>query len=243
MILYRKMFINLQQGKNLLEYNNDIKSIVKPQLKIIEGFESIANSSKNTVEHNDIENNDTSPEMTRLQEQETMFNKLLNVYSNLYQSFNEELLKRTRDKSIHSISPSDIDPEKWEKMNEVSMELNELSEDMIYEMDGLSQQNSSLKSITQSKKQQLKRQLHALEEENKQINNAGKNLVISSALSSDSDIQSTAFYYQLIIWFILAIMVIIVAMNTMSMEYIPSSTYIVLGLILLYIALKVYNKV
>ena len=81
MILYRKMFINLQQGKNLLEYNNDIKSIVKPQLKIIEGFESIANSSKNTVEHNDIENNDTSPEMTRLQEQETMFNKLLNVYS------------------------------------------------------------------------------------------------------------------------------------------------------------------
>ena len=179
MILYRKMFINLQQGKNLLEYNNDIKSIVKPQLKIIEGFESIANSSKNTVEHNDIENNDTSPEMTRLQEQETMFNKLLNVYSNLYQSFNEELLKRTRDKSIHGISPSDIDAEKWEKMNEVSMELNELSEDMIYEMDGLSQQNSSLKSITQSKKQQLKRQLHALEEENKQINNAGKNLVLS----------------------------------------------------------------
>ena len=241
MLIYRKMFANLEQGQHLLDYNNEINSIVKPQLKIIEGLDGIANSSKNSVENNEIENNDTSPEMIRLQEQETMFNKLLNVYSKLYQSFNEELLKRT-NKSIHDIIPSDIDPEKWKKINEVDMELNDLAKDMIDEMDELSEQNSNLKSITHTKKQELKKQLHTLQEENKQINNARKKMIFATNLSNDSDIQTSAFQYQLIIWVILAIMIMIILMNTTSMEYVPHSAYIVIGLVALFIIMKLYNN-
>ena len=55
MLIYRKMFANLEQGQHLLDYNNEINSIVKPQLKIIEGLDGIANSSKNSVENNEIE--------------------------------------------------------------------------------------------------------------------------------------------------------------------------------------------
>lgn len=83
---------NLDQGKDLLNYNESIDDIVKPYLKLIsEGtlIESMSNhnlSGKDKKSINGLENIENS------------FNRTLSDYSNTYKQFSEDLLNRNQSK-------------------------------------------------------------------------------------------------------------------------------------------------
>ena len=83
---------NLDQGKDLLNYNESIDDIVKPSLKLIsEGtlIESMSNhnlSGKDKKSINGLENIENS------------FNRTLSDYSNTYKQFSEDLLNRNQSK-------------------------------------------------------------------------------------------------------------------------------------------------
>ena len=84
---------NLDQGKDLLNYNESIGDIVKPYLKLIsEGtlIESMSNhnlSGKDKKSINGLENIENS------------FNRTLSDYSNTYKQFSEDLLNRNQSKN------------------------------------------------------------------------------------------------------------------------------------------------
>ena len=100
-LVYSKMFnkkknnemkFNLQQGKDLLEYNNDINKLVDPHLKIIQNGSIIEGLDGTNMNENDKRSLNT------LQHSENIFNKTLAEYSELYKQFSEDLLMRNQTK-------------------------------------------------------------------------------------------------------------------------------------------------
>ena len=83
---------NLEQGKELLNYNSQIDDIVNPHLKLIEKGSLI--EGMNIV---NLSNNDKK-KVEGLQNIENEFNKTLSEYTQTYQQFSEDLLNKNQSK-------------------------------------------------------------------------------------------------------------------------------------------------
>jgi hypothetical protein len=83
---------NLEQGKELLNYNSEIDDIVNPHLKLIEKGSLI--EGMNIV---NLSNNDKK-KVEGLQNIENEFNKTLSEYTQTYQQFSEDLLNKNQSK-------------------------------------------------------------------------------------------------------------------------------------------------
>lgn len=87
-----EMKFNLQQGKDLLKYNNEIDELVNPHLKliqygsIIEGLDGTNTSENDKIVLYNLYNN------------ENIFNKTLAEYTEVYKRFSEDLLMRNQTK-------------------------------------------------------------------------------------------------------------------------------------------------
>ena len=86
---------NLEQGRDILQYNEDMDEIVSPHLNLIQSStlkEGLAGSNLSHVDKKSLEG---------LQNIENKFNQTLALYAQTYQQFNEDLLtKRQSDKKI-----------------------------------------------------------------------------------------------------------------------------------------------
>lgn len=86
---------NLEQGRDILQYNDDMDQIVSPHLKLIQSStlkEGLAGSNLSHVDKKSLEG---------LQNIENKFNQTLALYAQTYQQFNEDLLtKRQSSKKI-----------------------------------------------------------------------------------------------------------------------------------------------
>jgi len=83
---------NLQQGKDLLEYNSDINKLVDHHLKIIQHGSIIEALTTIDMSENDKRSLDS------LDHSEKIFNKTLAEYTELYKQFSEDLLMRNQTK-------------------------------------------------------------------------------------------------------------------------------------------------
>lgn len=86
---------NLEQGRDILQYNEDMDEIVSPHLKLIQSStlkEGLAGSNLSHVDKKSLEG---------LQNIENKFNQTLALYAQTYKQFNEDLLtKRQSSKKI-----------------------------------------------------------------------------------------------------------------------------------------------
>jgi len=86
---------NLEQGRDILQYNEDMDQIVSPHLKLIQSStlkEGLAGSNLSHVDKKSLEG---------LQNIENKFNQTLALYAQTYKQFNEDLLtKRQSSKKI-----------------------------------------------------------------------------------------------------------------------------------------------
>ena len=83
---------NLEQGKDILTYNEDMDKIVSPHLKIIQ-----AGSIVEGMKALDLSSNDKKT-LEGLQNVEDGFNQLLAAYTQTYKQFSEDLLNRSQSK-------------------------------------------------------------------------------------------------------------------------------------------------
>ena len=87
-----EMKFNLQQGKDLLKYNNEIDELVNPHLKLIQYGSIIEGLDGTNMSEND------KMVLHKLHENENIFNKTLAEYTEVYKSFSEDLLMRNQTK-------------------------------------------------------------------------------------------------------------------------------------------------
>ena len=83
---------NLEQGKDILQYNDDMDEIVSPHLKLIQSSslkEGLAGSNLSHVDKKSLEG---------LQNIENKFNQTLALYTQTYQQFNEDLITKRQSK-------------------------------------------------------------------------------------------------------------------------------------------------
>ena len=83
---------NLDQGKQLLNYNESIDDIVKPYLKLISEGTLIESMSNHNLSGKDKKS------LNGLENIENTFNRTLADYSNTYKQFSEDLLNRNQSK-------------------------------------------------------------------------------------------------------------------------------------------------
>lgn len=83
---------NLDQGKQLLTYNDSIDDITKPNLQIIAKGTFIESMSNHTLSGKDKKS------LLGLETIENEFNKTLSEYSTVYKQFSEDLLQRNESK-------------------------------------------------------------------------------------------------------------------------------------------------
>ena len=88
-------YFNLEQGKDILQYNDDMDEIVSPHLKLIQSStlkEGLPGSNLSHIDKKSLEG---------LQNIENKFNQTLALYAQTYKQFNEDLLtKRQSSKKI-----------------------------------------------------------------------------------------------------------------------------------------------
>ena len=88
-------YFNLEQGKDILQYNDDMDEIVSPHLKLIQSStlkEGLPGSNLSHIDKKSLEG---------LQNIENKFNQTLVLYAQTYKQFNEDLLtKRQSSKKI-----------------------------------------------------------------------------------------------------------------------------------------------
>ena len=99
--------INLEQGRDILQYNNDMDEIVSPHLKLIQSStlkEGLPGTNLSHVDKKSLEG---------LQNIENKFNQTLALYSQTYKQFNEDLLtkRQTEKKNVDHLGKvvSDVD--------------------------------------------------------------------------------------------------------------------------------------
>lgn len=83
---------NLEQGKDILQYNDDMDEMVSPHLKLIQSSslkEGLAGSNLSHVDKKSLEG---------LQNIENKFNQTLALYTQTYQQFNEDLITKRQSK-------------------------------------------------------------------------------------------------------------------------------------------------
>ena len=83
---------NLEQGKDILQYNDDMDEMVSPHLKLIQSSslkEGLAGSNLSHVDNKSLEG---------LQNIENKFNQTLALYTQTYQQFNEDLITKRQSK-------------------------------------------------------------------------------------------------------------------------------------------------
>lgn len=84
---------NLEQGKQIIEYNNEMKEIVNPQLHLIERGSRIESM---TTAHN-LSQHDRK-ELVEVRNIENMFNNTLAEYTQTYQLFSQDILNKSQTK-------------------------------------------------------------------------------------------------------------------------------------------------
>lgn len=83
---------NLDQGKKLLNYNDDVGEIVSPHLKLVQYGSLIEGLNETNISPVDKKS------LEGLQNSETQFNKTLALYTQTYKQFNEDMLTKRQSK-------------------------------------------------------------------------------------------------------------------------------------------------
>jgi len=83
---------NLEQGKDILTYNQEIYNTVKPHLQIIQEG-SIIESMTNTNSDSSISSKDKK-QIQQIEDVEKTFNKTLSEYNEVYKQYSEDILNR-----------------------------------------------------------------------------------------------------------------------------------------------------
>jgi hypothetical protein len=100
-IIYSKMFnndindtfkYNLEQGKDILTYNQELYNTVKPHLQIIQEG-SIIESMTNTNSNSALSPKDKK-QIQQIEDIEKTFNKTLSEYNEVYKQYSQDILKR-----------------------------------------------------------------------------------------------------------------------------------------------------
>jgi hypothetical protein len=89
---------NLEQGKDILQYNDDMDEMVSPHLKLIQSSslkEGLAGSNLSHVDKKSLEG---------LQNIENKFNQTLALYTQTYQQFNEDLITKRQSKNNYYVN-------------------------------------------------------------------------------------------------------------------------------------------
>ena len=83
---------NLEQGKDILNYNEELYNTVKPHLQIIQEG-SIIESMTNTISDSNVSSKDKK-QIQHIENIEKKFNKTLSEYNEVYKQYSEDILNR-----------------------------------------------------------------------------------------------------------------------------------------------------